>query len=234
MNSFRQIFYREVTIRKQLSHPNVVQFVGVTNGLAPLSMVLEWMPNGDVRFFVGNHPEADRLQLVRHVASCSVVLHGFSHDLPSSSISVTVSSTFTIMMWSMAISEAYVRTMSTDPNPDYPPSLFWQIGQHSDQQFGLGMHYKLRFILHHQLHLHGILGKPSRWSMAVVSTRALFIKRGPILADQAIRHLCPRYGHYRGTARKLMDFYHNPTLVYPISRCSQANSHSKHGPTSLL
>ena len=132
MNSFRQIFYKEVTIWKQLSHPNVVRFIGVISDSASLSMVSEWMPNMDVRHFVGDHPKADRLQLVRHVAPCPVVLLGFSHGLSSSSISVTVSSTFTLMMWSMAISEAYVRTMSTDPHADYPPSLFWQIGQHSD------------------------------------------------------------------------------------------------------
>ena len=52
---------------KRLSHPNIVPFLGVTDTPAPLSMVLEWMPNGDVRDYVGKHPEADRLQLVCHI-----------------------------------------------------------------------------------------------------------------------------------------------------------------------
>lgn len=66
--SFRQVFYKEITIWKRLSHPNIVPFLGVADGPAPLSMVLEWMPNGDVRHYAKNHPEVDRLQLVRHIA----------------------------------------------------------------------------------------------------------------------------------------------------------------------
>ena len=49
---------------KLLSHPNIVPFLGVTDAPAPLSMVLEWMPKGDVRRYVKEHPEVDRLQLV--------------------------------------------------------------------------------------------------------------------------------------------------------------------------
>ena len=52
---------------KQLSHPNIVPFLGVTDTPAPFSMVSEWMPNGDVRHYVKKHPEVDRLQLVCHV-----------------------------------------------------------------------------------------------------------------------------------------------------------------------
>lgn len=63
---FRQVFYKEVTIWKRLWHPNIVPFLGVTDGPAPFTMVSEWMPNGNVRQYVVEHPEVDRLQLVRH------------------------------------------------------------------------------------------------------------------------------------------------------------------------
>ena len=69
-----QVFYKEIAIWKQLSHPNIVPFLGVTDDPAPFSMVLEWMPNGDVRQYVNKHPEVDRLQLVRHITRSSVGL----------------------------------------------------------------------------------------------------------------------------------------------------------------
>jgi len=84
-----RVFYKEVTIWKRLSHPNIVPFLGVTDDPAPLSIVLEWMPNGDVRQFVKDHPEADRLQLLLDVCNGLQVLHdhGVVHgDLKSANI----------------------------------------------------------------------------------------------------------------------------------------------------
>ena len=49
---------------KRISHPNIVPFLGVSEALAPLSMVSEWMSNGNVRDYVGKKPETSRLQLV--------------------------------------------------------------------------------------------------------------------------------------------------------------------------
>ena len=64
---------------KRLSHPNIVPFLGVTDDPAPLSMVLEWMPNGEIRDYIRKHPEADRLQLVRH--SRSTALYDMGSDI---------------------------------------------------------------------------------------------------------------------------------------------------------
>ena len=49
---------------RRISHPNIVPFLGVSNAPAPLSMVSEWMPNGNVRDFVRKNPDTSRLQLV--------------------------------------------------------------------------------------------------------------------------------------------------------------------------
>jgi len=50
---------------RRISHPNIVPFLGVSESHAPLCMVSEWMPNGNVRDYVGKNPETSRLQLVR-------------------------------------------------------------------------------------------------------------------------------------------------------------------------
>ena len=49
---------------KRVSHPSIVPFLGVSEAPAPISMVSEWMPNGNVRDYVGKNPGASRLQLV--------------------------------------------------------------------------------------------------------------------------------------------------------------------------
>jgi len=37
---------------RRVCHPNIVPFLGVTEVSAPLCMVPEWMPNGNVRDYV--------------------------------------------------------------------------------------------------------------------------------------------------------------------------------------
>ena len=68
-NYRHQMFCKEVVIWKRISHPNIVPFLGVSEGPAPLCMVSEWMPNGSVRDYVGENPETSRLQLVRWLES---------------------------------------------------------------------------------------------------------------------------------------------------------------------
>ena len=47
---------------KQLRHPNIVRFVGVTTD--PLQIVLEKMSNGTLTEFVNENPGANRINLV--------------------------------------------------------------------------------------------------------------------------------------------------------------------------
>ena len=49
---------------RRISHPNIIPFLGFSEVPAPLSMVSEWMPNGNVREYVGENPGISRLQLV--------------------------------------------------------------------------------------------------------------------------------------------------------------------------
>ena len=58
---------------KRISHPNIVPFLGVSKAPAPLSMVSEWMPNGNVRDYVRRNPDTSRLQLVRCLVLDKVV-----------------------------------------------------------------------------------------------------------------------------------------------------------------
>ena len=59
---------------KRISHPNIVPFLGVSKAPAPLSMVSEWMPNGNVRDYVRKNPDTSRLQLVRRLVFGKVAL----------------------------------------------------------------------------------------------------------------------------------------------------------------
>jgi len=47
---------------KHLEHKNIVRLLGVTS--APLQLVSEWIPGGDLTEYVKKHPGADRLGLV--------------------------------------------------------------------------------------------------------------------------------------------------------------------------
>ena len=60
-----KIFCKEAVMWRRISHPNIVPFLGVSATHTPLSMVSEWMPNGNVRDYVGKNPDTSRLQLVR-------------------------------------------------------------------------------------------------------------------------------------------------------------------------
>ena len=54
---------------KRISHPNIVPFLGVSEAPAPISMVSEWMPNGNVRDYIEKNPGVSRLQLVCQLES---------------------------------------------------------------------------------------------------------------------------------------------------------------------
>ena len=71
VNYHHQVFYGEVVVWKRISHHNIVPFFGVSEAYAPLSMVSEWMPNGNVRDYVRNNPERSRLQLVCSLETAS-------------------------------------------------------------------------------------------------------------------------------------------------------------------
>ena len=47
---------------KHLDHQNIVPLLGIT--ITPLQLISEWIPCGDLRAYLKNHPGADRLGLV--------------------------------------------------------------------------------------------------------------------------------------------------------------------------
>ena len=65
VNYRHQLLFKEAVIWRRISHPNVVQFIGVWEEPTFLCTISEWMPNGNVRDYVREDPEASRLQLVR-------------------------------------------------------------------------------------------------------------------------------------------------------------------------
>ena len=47
---------------KRLEHKNIVPFLGVTTN--PLQLISKWMDGGDLRKYIGKHPDVNRLGLV--------------------------------------------------------------------------------------------------------------------------------------------------------------------------
>lgn len=47
---------------KHLTHPNIVPLLGIT--LTPLQLISAWIPGGELKEYVINHPDMDRLGLV--------------------------------------------------------------------------------------------------------------------------------------------------------------------------
>ncbi|KAF9789359.1 kinase-like domain-containing protein [Thelephora terrestris] len=75
----RKLFCKEVVMWRKISHPNIVPLLGVSEAPAPISMVSEWMPNGDVRSYVEKNPEVSRLQLLLDISRGLSFLH--SHEI---------------------------------------------------------------------------------------------------------------------------------------------------------
>ncbi|KAF9647764.1 kinase-like protein [Thelephora ganbajun] len=75
VRKFRKVFYKEVVMWRRIAHPNIVPFLGVSEAHAPLSMVSEWMPNGNVRGYVRKNPETSRLQLLLDISRGLSFLH---------------------------------------------------------------------------------------------------------------------------------------------------------------
>ena len=56
------MLFREALMWKQLTHPNIVRFVGVTTD--PLQIASEWMPRGNLTTYINLNPGQDRVTLV--------------------------------------------------------------------------------------------------------------------------------------------------------------------------
>ena len=57
-----QALYQEAVVWKYLAHPNIVTLLGITH--APLQLISEWIPGGDLTEYIKKHPDAGRLDLV--------------------------------------------------------------------------------------------------------------------------------------------------------------------------
>lgn len=58
------MFYREMVAWKQLLHPNVIPFLGVSETLFAFSIISPWLPNGNIVDYIQENQATNRLQLV--------------------------------------------------------------------------------------------------------------------------------------------------------------------------
>lgn len=56
---------REISVWKDLRHPNILPFYGACSIADPPFMVCEYKSNGDAIQYLRKYPDANRLQLVR-------------------------------------------------------------------------------------------------------------------------------------------------------------------------
>lgn len=69
-----QFIARESILWAQLSHPNVLPFIGVCELGGEIGLVSPWMKNGDVMEYLEKNPHADRGRLVRCIILRGIVL----------------------------------------------------------------------------------------------------------------------------------------------------------------
>ena len=63
--AFSQRLCTNGTTWKLLRHPNVINFLGFGSDSPPFSLVYPWMSNGNLSNYVREHPDVDKLGLVR-------------------------------------------------------------------------------------------------------------------------------------------------------------------------
>ncbi|KAF9259353.1 kinase-like protein, partial [Marasmius fiardii PR-910] len=70
-------FYKEALLWTQLSHPNLLPFIGVNTTLLPgkLCLLAPWMVNGQVNKFLEINPSHDRLRVISEIIAGIVYLH---------------------------------------------------------------------------------------------------------------------------------------------------------------
>ncbi|KAK0435893.1 kinase-like domain-containing protein [Armillaria borealis] len=75
-------FCREALVWRQLRHPNILPFLGVSKDLFAPSycLISPWMINGNIMFYLEAHPDHDRLTSLVQVAEGMKYLH--NHDPP--------------------------------------------------------------------------------------------------------------------------------------------------------
>ncbi|KAK0204824.1 kinase-like domain-containing protein [Desarmillaria ectypa] len=75
-------FCHEALVWRNLKHPNVLPFLGVsTEPFAPsFCLISPWMQNGNIMSFLATNPANDRLTSIKEVANGMAYLH--SLDLP--------------------------------------------------------------------------------------------------------------------------------------------------------
>ena len=79
---------------KRLTHPNIVPFLGIT--LEPLQLISAWVSGEELRDYISNHPDTDRLDLAGVPLP---LVSDYAYALPSYVVSLTASITSTPAIW---------------------------------------------------------------------------------------------------------------------------------------
>ncbi|KAF9780779.1 kinase-like domain-containing protein [Thelephora terrestris] len=84
-------FWKEVIAWKAVQHPNILPLLGVVIAGDRIAMVSEWMAGGNIKEFIGTHPNANRYELLADATKGLIYIHrqGMIHrDLKGANILV--------------------------------------------------------------------------------------------------------------------------------------------------
>ena len=88
LTAYLQRFLKEAWVSSQLSHPNVVPFLGVYSTPShPFALIYAMMDNLDLGRYLAGHPNVSRLKLVSAVLTILVIYPWPTLHFPSSSVS---------------------------------------------------------------------------------------------------------------------------------------------------
>ncbi|THH26362.1 hypothetical protein EUX98_g7824 [Antrodiella citrinella] len=68
-------FETQINLWSQLSHPNILKFLGILTEKHFVHMVSPWQDNGNILHYIKEHPDANRVQLARGAANGLAYLH---------------------------------------------------------------------------------------------------------------------------------------------------------------
>ncbi|PCH44551.1 kinase-like protein [Wolfiporia cocos MD-104 SS10] len=74
-HAVRKEFCKEAILWKQLSHPNIVKFAGISDSKTSFCIISSWMEHGSVMSYLEKNPNANRLDLILDVTKGLEYLH---------------------------------------------------------------------------------------------------------------------------------------------------------------
>ncbi|KAG7100176.1 hypothetical protein E1B28_001955 [Marasmius oreades] len=123
-------FYKETLLWTQLSHPNLLPFLGVNTTLFPqgFCLVSPWMVNGDIITFLELNPGHDKLTVIAEISAGMSYLHSFKivhGDIKGANVLVDANARCHLADFGLAITTAETTALFNSTTSSMKGSLRW-------------------------------------------------------------------------------------------------------------